>query len=439
MLLAIVGYIMIIVIVILLLKGITTPIVTFIIVPLLAVVVAGFSLTEINEFVAAGIKTTSSLSILFIFSVTYFGLMSDAGMFDGIINFLVKKAGKNIIAIAVATAIIGILSHLDGATITTVLVTVPAMLPIYKKLNIRPQLLLLIVAAAMGVMNLLPWGGPTARAAVVLDMDVNELWKMFIPIQIFGVFLTIGIAVLGAIYELKRGAGIVVANTVSTDTEVEVINKEDEKILALKRPKLTIFNIILTLILLAVLIAGILPVYLAFMIATSIALVVNYPKVKDQTNRIKAHAPAALSVSVTILAASVMIGVLSKSGMLEAMTQPLLSIVPTSIARHLHIVMGLFALPLGTVLGTDSYFYTLMPIAIGVGDAYGVSPIYMAISMSLGKNLGLMISPLVPATYLATGLAGVELKDHLKYSFMVLWAASILEILAGVIFGIIPL
>lgn len=436
MLLAIIGYIMIIAIIILLLRGITTPITTFILVPLIAVVAAGFGIKDIVSFVNAGFKITSNLSILFIFSVTYFGIMSDAGMFDGIIEWLVKRAGKNVIAVAVATAIIGILSHLDGATVTTVLVTVPAMLPIYKRLGIRPQLLILIVGAAMGVMNLVPWGGPTARAAAVLGMDVNDLWKHLIPIQIFGVFLTIGIAIFGALKEIKYMKNASNNDEVSLEENTKSV---DEKALALKRPKLTIFNLALTIIMLAILILNWFPTHLVFMVAMSIALIVNYPKVKDQDARIKAHAVAALSVSATILAASVMIGVLSESGMLEAMVEPLLGIVPGFIARHLHIVMGIFALPLGTLLGTDSYFYTLLPLAIGVGENFGVAPIHMAIAMSLGKNLGLLISPLVPATYLAIGLAGVSIKDHLKYSFIILWIASFIELFSGVLFGIIPL
>ena len=84
----------------------------------------------------------------------HFGVISDAKMFDVVVDSLVKRVGHNVIAIAIVTAIIAIFSHLDEATVTTVLVTVPATLPLYRKLNIHPQLLLLITGAGMGVLNL---------------------------------------------------------------------------------------------------------------------------------------------------------------------------------------------------------------------------------------------------------------------------------------------
>ncbi|MGL4862916.1 MAG: SLC13 family permease, partial [Cetobacterium sp.] len=247
MLLAVAGFIMLFAMMYFLFKSKTIPLVVFITIPFIAAVLAGFSFPEIVTFVKKGVGKTTEMAVLFIFSVTFFGLMSDAGMFDVIVDKLVKKAGTNVIAVAVVTAIVAIFSHLDGATVTTVLVTVPALLPLYKKLNIRPQLLLMIVGAGMGVMNLLPWGGPVARAASVLGMSPNDLWHIMIPIQILGVATTIGLAAFGAMREIKfNGAGVL--EKTSPEFEIEEgthisQKKEDE----LKRPKLTAFNMLLTL------------------------------------------------------------------------------------------------------------------------------------------------------------------------------------------------
>ncbi len=426
MLMAISGFLMLATIMYFLFKGRTIPVVVFITIPVIAAFIAGFSIEEVVAFIEFGIKKTSKMAVLFIFSVTFFGIMSDAGMFDGLVNKLVSKAGTNVVAVAVATAIIGIVSHLDGATVTTVLVTVPAMLPVYKKLNIRPHLLLLIVGCGMGVMNLLPWGGPVARAAIVLGMDPTDLWREMIPLQVMGIFATIGLAVVMAIREKKfHNAGCVDLVVDEASGEVEV-KEDDKEVLSLKRYNRTWVNLGITAVLLAVLLMDIFPTYFTFMLGVCAALIVNYPDVKEQKRRMKAHAPAALDVASVMLAAGIMVGVLGKSGMLEAMTVPLLEIIPSALAQYLQIIMGIIALPLGTMLGTDSYFYGLLPLAIKVGENYGISAMSMAIAMTVGKNLSLLISPLVPATYLGIGLAEIELKDHIRYSFFGLWIVGLI-------------
>lgn len=101
---AAIGFLMIIVIVALLLKGKMSPIVVLAIVPTISALILGFVPTDILGFIADGIKTTTSNGILFIFSVIYFGVLSDTGLFDVIVNWLVKKAGNNVIAVTVVTA-----------------------------------------------------------------------------------------------------------------------------------------------------------------------------------------------------------------------------------------------------------------------------------------------------------------------------------------------
>lgn len=436
MYLALVGFLMLFLIMFLLFKEKTTPMVVFIVVPTIAAFAAGFSIPEVVEFIKKGIGTVRDMSILFIFSVTFFGIMSDAGMFDVLVSRLVKKAGKNVVFIAIVTAVVAIFSHLDGATVTTVLVTVPALLPLYKKLNIRPHLLLLITGCGMGVMNLLPWGGPVARAAAVLGMDPNELWHMLIPVQILGMFGTIALGVVMVIREVKfHGAGKINESIIGDVYENDgTIDENAEK---LKRPELTVFNFLLTFAVLVVLLFDKFPTYFVFMVGCAIGLIVNYPNVKEQKARIKAHAPAALDVSAVMLAAGIMVGVLGQSGMLEAMTIPLLKIIPPVIAKHLQILMGLIALPLGTMLGTDSYFYGLMPLCIEVGQNYAIAPLTMANAMLIGKNLSLLVSPLVPATYLGIGLANVELKEHIKYSIVPLWIVGIIMLVFAIVIGLV--
>ena len=430
---AVVGFAMIICIVALLLKGKMSPIVVLTVIPAVAALILGHGPVEIADFIKEGVKTTTNNGILFIFSVIYFGVMSDTGMFDVIVNFLVKKAGNNVIAVTVATAIIATIAHLDGTTATTVLITIPALYPVYKAMKIDAKILLCLTGACMGVMNLLPWGGPVARAATVLSMDANDLWHILIPIQIVGLIFNIVVAVLLGMLAIKQGAGAGKGEKVEQDQKTK-----DEEI-ALRRPKLLIFNLALTIALIAVLSAGLVTSYVAFMIALSLALAVNYPNLKTQDKLVKKHAPAALIISATLFSAGAMVGIFDGTGMLTEMANAIMSIIPGFLGQFIHIIFGILALPLGLCIGTDAYFYGIMPLVMQVGETYGVASLSTALTMVIGKNLALMVSPLVPATYLAIGLTDVELKDHMKFSIPIYWGISIVMLVIGVIWGIVPL
>lgn len=429
---AFIGFAMIICIVALLLKGKMSPIVVLTIIPSIAALLLGFDPITIGKFIAKGVTTTTSNGILFIFSVIYFGVMSDTGMFDVIVNFLVKKAGNNVIAITVATAIIATIAHLDGTTATTVLITVPALYGVYKAMNIDVKILICIVGACMGVMNLLPWGGPVARAATVLSMDANNLWHILIPLQLVGCVANLVIAVLLGMLAKKQGAGVGKGETVEDIAQA----KEEESLR--KSTGYLVFNVILTIALIGVLSLGLVKSYVAFMVALGIALGVNYPDLKLQNNLVKKHAPGAIAISATLFAAGAMVGIFDGTKMLTAMANAIIAVVPAFLGKFIHIIFGILALPLGLCIGTDAYFYGIMPLVMEVGETYGVARLSTAITMIIGKNLALMVSPLVPATYLAIGLANVELKEHMKFSIPIYWIASIIMIFVGVLFGIVP-
>ncbi len=424
---------MIALVVVLLLKGKMSPIVVLALIPTVAALILGHNPKDVDGFIKEGIGTTTSNGILFIFSVIYFGVMSDTGMFDVIVNFLVKRAGNNVIAVTVATALIATIAHLDGTTATTVLITIPALYPVYKRMNIDSKILLCLTGACMGVMNLLPWGGPVARAATVLAMDANELWHVLIPIQIVGFFINIGVAVLLGMFAVRHGAGS------GKGEEIEVDQKAKDEEAALRRPKLLVFNLLLTVGLIAILSVGYITSYVAFLLALGLALAVNYPDLKMQDKLIKKHAPAALMISATLFAAGAMVGIFDGTGMLTDMANAIMGIIPGFLGRFIHIIFGILALPLGLCIGTDAYFYGIMPLVMQVGETYGVASLSTALTMVIGKNLALMVSPLVPATYLAIGLTNTELKDHMKFSIPVYWAMSIVMLLVGIVFTIIPI
>ena len=437
--LALLGFATVITVIVLLLRNVTVPALAFVSVSTItaAILVAtgAFTLDEMAGFIKEGVKGVHGTAILFIFSVLFFGVMTDAGMFDKIIGALMKKVGNNVVGVALMTCLIAIIGHLDGGGASTFLITIPAMLPVYKRLHMRRETLLLICVTSMGVMNLLPWGGPTMRAASVLGVESNDLWSQILPMQIVGLVLAVGTAIFWGLQEKKRIAKL-------GDAAVEDVGKYDdsdseEKNNDLARPKNFIFNVILTLAVIIVLVLDIFPSYYVFMVGCALGILVNYRGKKLQNSIIKSHASAGLSMASTILCAGVFLGVLSKSGIMEKMAIMMASVIPASLGRFLPVIIGVLSVPLALLFDTDSYFYGLLPVLISVGNQFGVNPAHIAIAMVVCRNCATFISPVAPATYLGIGLAGVEIKDHIKYCFGWQWGVSIVCLVAGLILGVI--
>ena len=375
------------------------------------------------------------LAALFIFSITFFGIMTDAGMFDRIIDALVGRAGNNVVAITVLTAVIACIGHLDGSGASTFLITIPAMLPIYQKLGMRATTLMLICTSAMGVMNLMPWGGPTMRAATVVGVDPTDLWTTLIPMQAVGLVICFAIAVIMGRLEIKNGAGFDPNRKIVASAEESAVSGEKKK--ELVRPKLFWFNLILTIALILVLSFADIPSYYVFMIGVAIALLVNYPGSKLQNKIIKAHSSAAITMASTLLAAGVLLGILGESGIMDAMATAMVSVIPSFMGPYIAIIFGILSVPLALAFDTDSYFYGVLPIVVGIGESFGVNPVDVAIALVVCRNCATFISPVVPATYLGCGLAGVEIKDHIKVSFFWIWGVSLVCLVSGIILGII--
>lgn len=447
----ILGFLCIVAIVLTLFKSKTLPSIAFIVFPAILAIVLVFggyySLEDVATLIKSGFSSTAPTAALFVFSVLYFGIMTDAGMFDVIIGKLMKLVGGNVIGVSVMTCIIALIGHLDGGGASTFCIVIPAMLPVYKKMHMRSTSLLQVAVLAMGVLNLMPWAGPTMRAASVLGVEAGELWGTLIPIQIFGVALALVHAVIVGVIEKKRGAGL---NGKLAQLEGEVVLGENEAIAQseLARPKLFVFNIILTVAVIALLIYDLFPSYVPFMLGVAIAILINYPGAKMQKRIINAHAGPALMMCSTLMGAAVLMGILVKSiavdgsdipSVVTCMADLIKMVLPAALGQHLPLVIGVLSVPLALAFDTDSYFYGMLPVMIGIGEGFGVGALPIAVAMVVCRNCATFISPMVPATLLGVGLADVDIKDHIKNSFLWVWGFSILCMIFAVIVGILPL
>lgn len=382
-----------------------------------------------------------NVAIMFIFAIIFFGILQDVGLFDPLINKMVVISRGNVITVSVGTVLIAAIAQLDGSGASTFLITIPALLPLYKRLKMNPYLLLLLVGGSASIMNMLPWAGPLGRTASVLKMDVTELWRPLIPIQMIGLILMIVLAVFLGIREKRR----IIANygalemAAALDASVEdhheaAHSTRDD---SLNRPKLIWVNSLLALAVIGVLVAGIIPAGLAFMIGVSIALPINFRKVNDQMERLRAHAPNALTMASIILAAGLFLGILNGAGMLDAIANDVVKVLPETVIPYLHIIIGVLGVPFDLVLSTDAYYFALFPVVDQIAASVGVSSLSTAYAMIIGNIVGTFVSPLAPAVWLALGLAGLEMGKHLRYSLFWMWGLSIILVMIALIIGVI--
>ena len=460
-LVGILGLAVIAAIVISLTRGKMLPAMAFILWPsvlALAMVVAGrCSFADIEAMIKAGFDSTAPTAALFVFSVLFFGIMTDAGMFDVLIKKLMMLMGDNVVGVAMVTAIMSLAGQLDGGGASTFCIVIPAMFPVYMRMHMRKTTLLRIAILPMGIMNLLPWAGSTVRTAAVLGIEVSSLWRTLLPIQIFGILLSLAHALLAGLQEKARGAGLH-GRLAETEGDIEIGNGDYIfEIRQLTRPKIFLINICLTVAVIVLLLWGIFPSYFPFMLGTGIALFANYGSTIAMHKKIIArHARPALLMCSTMMGAAVLMGILTSSigadgkvlsaeviqlppgaipSVVRCIATQISLIMPHVLGRHLPLVIGLGAVLIGIIFDTDSYFYGLLPILIGIGQAFGTEPMSIAVAMVLCRISGCFISLMEPATLLGTGLAEVDIRDHVRACFPYVWAFSFLCILFAIAMG----
>ncbi|QGU94075.1 citrate transporter [Clostridium bovifaecis] len=430
--LALLGFITIVALLAVIMAKKATPVLALIVIPIVTALIGGFGF-GIGKFITEGIKSIAPTGTMFIFAILFFGILTDAGTFEPIINKVLKVVGKDPVKITIGTGILAMLVHLDGSGAVTFLVTVPAMLPLYDALGMKRTTLATVVALSAGVMNILPWGGPTIRAATSLKVPVTELFNPLLIPFIAGV-----IFVLFVDYRLGKMEKSRVNNEDVQDVNVD--RKTDEEKAKLARPKLFVVNIITIIAAIAVLISDKLPPTVVFMIAFSISIIVNYPNVKDQRERVDAHAKEALMMASILFAAGAFIGIMQNSGMIKAMASVMVSIIPESLGRYIAVITGVISMPASLLFDPDSFYFGILPVLSEAANAFGVSGVNVGRAAILGQmTTGFPISPLTGATFLLIGLTGVDLGEHQKKTIPYAFATTIVMLVVALIIGAIKL
>ncbi|BDV06585.1 TPA: CitMHS family transporter [Staphylococcus aureus] len=449
--LTVMGLIIIISIVGLLIAKKINPVVGMTIIPCLGAMILGYSVTDLVGFFAKGLDQVINVVIMFIFAIIFFGIMNDSGLFKPLVKRLILMTRGNVVIVCAMTALIGTIAQLDGAGAVTFLLSIPALLPLYKALNMNKYLLILLLALSAAIMNMVPWGGPMARVAAVLKAkSVNELWYGLIPIQIIGFILVMLFAVYLGFKEQKRIKKAIERNELPQTQDIDVhklveVYERDQDVRfpvkgrARTQPWIKWVNTALTLAVILAMLMNIAPPEFAFMIGVSLALIINFKSVDEQMERLRAHAPNALMMAAVIIAAGMFLGVLNETGMLKAIATNLIKVIPAEVGSYLHIIVGLLGVPLDLLTSTDAYYFAVLPIVEQTAGQFGVPSVSTAYSMVIGNIIGTFVSPFSPALWLAIGLAEANMGTYIKYAFFWIWGFAIVMLVIAMLMGIVTI
>ncbi|GAA0211027.1 CitMHS family citrate-Mg2+:H+ or citrate-Ca2+:H+ symporter [Brevundimonas nasdae] len=420
--LAILGFVTIGVFLALILFTRTSVLAALVLVPVAAALIGGFG-GGLAEMSADGLRTVAPVAALMMFAVLYFGLMIDVGLFEPIVRGLVGLVRGDPVRLCLATAALPMLVALDGDGATTFLISITALLPVHRRLGMNPLILPAVVALSAGVMNLLPWGGPTARAMTALDAGVEQVFLPLLPAMIAGIAWVFLAAFLMGRGERQRLA--VVGARAGGVAPVEPPVREPVRV-----DRLFVFNAVLTVVLIVLLFRDLyaevvpvpaIPPFLLFMSAFAIALPVNRRGWEAQQAQLASHAASVVLVVSMILAAGVFTGVLNGTGMIEAMARVLAGVLPSFLTPWLSGLVALTSMPLSLVFTPDAYYFGVLPVFAETAAAVGHDPVAIGRAALMGQmTTGFPLSPLTASTFILIGLSGVTLRDHQRFVFK--WA-----------------
>ena len=450
--LAALGFITVILMLILIMTKKASPLVALIAVPVVTGIIACFFISVVPEgapegtqgvvdFVAnfkslgkmitgsSGIGSVAATGVMFIFSILFFGILTDAGTFRPIIGGITRMMGTDPVKIAIGTAILAMCVHLDGSGAVTFLICVPPLVPLYDAVGMKRTTLAAIVAMAAGTMNILPWGGPTIRAATALSVDVvKELFMPILPAVIVGLVCVIVFSALLGKREKARIGSVALGSAAVTMAELT----EEQK--ALLRPHLFPINLILIIAaIVSLLFSGFAPA-VVFMVFYVLATVINYPNVKESKARVDAHAKECLMMCSVLFAAGCFTGIMKGTGMITEMASTLVSIIPHTMGKFFPLIIGIIGMPASLLFDPDSFYYGVLPVLAQTAEGFGVAGVDVGRAAILGQmTIGFPVSPLTASTFLLVGLSGVDFGEHQKKTIPLAWLVSLVMVVVAIL------
>jgi CitMHS family citrate-Mg2+:H+ or citrate-Ca2+:H+ symporter len=394
--------------------------------PILVALVTGFG-DDLGTLIGEGLVKVAPVAIMITFAVLYFSLMVDVGLFDPAVARVLRWAKGDPLKITVGTAVLTLLVALDGDGASTFLITVSALLPIYKRLGMRRLVLAGVICLGAGVMNMVPWGGPTARAMAALDLSASDIFIPALPAMAAGMVWVLVAAFLIGRSERRR-LGVIELD--------EVVPKPEPRV-GWDRFRFW-FNVVLTLALVGVLLAQLFPLEVVFVVAFVVAVIVNRPSWEQQQELFAKHGNNVVLVTTMIFAAGVFTGILGGTGMIEAMARWLVGAIPDGAGGALPVIVAVTSMPLSLVFTPDAYYFGVLPVLAETSAAFGGSAAEVGTAAILGQmTTGFPLSPLTASTFILIGMSGVELGAHQRFIFKWAFGTTVVMTVVALLTGAI--
>lgn len=399
-----------------------------ILVPIAFAISIGFYDARLGAMMMEGVTKVAPTGIMICFAILFFGTMIDAGLFDPVINKILKLVHGDPMKVCVGTALLASFISIDGDGSTTYLVTCSAMLGVHHRLGINPIILPALAVLENSVMNIVLWGGPTSRVLASLNVESSSVFIPMIPCMAVG---TLFVCFLGYYWGLKERARLGVIDYIHE--EDYIVTAEDVAAEKLKRPEKIWINFALTVTLLICLVIEILPLPILFIIGTALALLANY-KNEEQQARICANGMNAMPVVAMVFAAGIFMGILSGTKMIDAMSSVIIAAVPQMLVPHFALVTALVSLPCTFFMTNDAFYFGILPVLAKAAAVYGIPAEEMGRAALIGQGAHLL-SPLVPSTYLLVGLSKIHFGDLQRFALLPAIGISFIWLVLSVALG----
>ncbi|NHN77929.1 TRAP transporter large permease subunit [Azotobacter chroococcum] len=412
--LALLGLAMVVVFTVLIMTKRLSPIVALTVVPIVFALFGGFG-DGLGKMMLDGLKMVAPSAALLLFAILFFGILIDAGLFDPLIRRILKVVNGDPVKIAMGTALLSLLVALDGDGTTTYMITCAAMLPLYRRIGMNPMVLAILAMLSLSIMSgMSPWGGPATRAIAVLGLDAGEFFVPLLPTVIGGAAWVVFTAWMLGRGERKRVGSVVLQSGGSNCYIEEILGDSTHK-----RPRLAWLNLLLVAAVMVALVMGVMHSAVLFLIGFVVALMINYPHLEQQKERVLAHAGNAMTVVLLVFSAGVFAGIFSGTKMVDALAQGLVDMIPPEWGTLFPLVVAITSMPLTFVLSNDAYYFGVVPILANAAAAYGIDSLEIARASVLGQPVHLM-SPLVASTLLLVGMVDRDIGEFQKATFK--WA-----------------
>ncbi|MFN3574235.1 MAG: CitMHS family transporter [Phenylobacterium sp.] len=399
-----------------------------ILVPIVFGLIAGFG-SGLGDMMLEGVVEVAPTALMLIFALLYFAVMIEAGLFEPLVRKILQVTGDDPVRVVVGSAVLAMLVSLDGDGATSAIVTISAMYPVYRRLGLNPLILAVLLGLSNTLMNWLPWGGPAARAALALRVDIMDIVGPLLPALGLSLAAVLGLAFfLGRLERrrLARDGGPAPAEAEAAAT-VTVAPKETRNLW---------LNLLLTLGLIGGMLSGIAPLPAVVMGGFAIAVTLNFPRLSEQKAALAAHGETILMMVSLIFGAGAFTGILSGTGMIDAMAQSLVSTIPEPLGPYMGPITALLSMPLLMFMSNDAFYFGVVPVLGATGAAYGVPPEVIGRAALMGMPLH-ALSPFIAPIYLVASLIRADVGQLQRFGLPWAILLSLFATLAAMATGAI--